>query len=77
MKAIRYTIRNIPEPVNRYLRQLAKSNGQSLNQTVINVLSESMNRSHDNLSHIQDVTAVDPELEGWDAVLNDGLEDED
>lgn len=25
----------------------------------------------------QRVTAVDPELEGWDAVLNDGLEDED
>lgn len=40
MKAIQYTIRNIPEPVDRYLRKRAKISGRSLNQVVIDELSE-------------------------------------
>lgn len=40
MKTKQYTIRNIPEPVDRYLRKRAKLSGQSLNQVVINELSE-------------------------------------
>ncbi len=40
MKTTQYTIRNIPEPVDRYLRKRAKLSGQSLNQVVIEELSE-------------------------------------
>ncbi len=40
MKAIQYTIRNIPEPVNRYLRKKSRLSGKSLNQVVIDELSE-------------------------------------
>ena len=40
MKTKQYTIRNIPEPVDRYLRKRAKLSGQSLNQVVIEELSE-------------------------------------
>lgn len=44
MKAIQkntqYTIRNIPAPVNAYLRKKARLTGRSLNQTIIDELSE-------------------------------------
>lgn len=40
MKTIQYTIRNIPEPVNSYLRKKARLSGKSLNQVVIDELSE-------------------------------------
>lgn len=40
MKTRQYTIRNIPEPVDRYLRKRAKLTGQSLNQVVVDELSE-------------------------------------
>lgn len=40
MKAIQYTIRNIPTPVDRYLRKRAQISGQSLNQVIIDELSE-------------------------------------
>lgn len=40
MKTKQYTIRNIPEPVDRYLRKRAKLSGQSLNQVVIEELSD-------------------------------------
>lgn len=40
MRTKQYTIRNIPEPVDRYLRKRAKLSGQSLNQVVIEELSE-------------------------------------
>lgn len=40
MKPKQYTIRNIPAPVDRYLRKRAKISGQSLNQVVIEELSE-------------------------------------
>jgi len=40
MATKQYTIRNIPEPVDRYLRKRAKLSGQSLNQVVIDELSE-------------------------------------
>ena len=40
MKAIQYTIRNVPESVDRYLRKRAKISGQSLNQVIVNELSE-------------------------------------
>lgn len=34
------TLRNLPDPVNRYLRKRAQANGKSLNQTIIDELSE-------------------------------------
>jgi plasmid stability protein len=40
MKSIQYTIRNIPEPVNRYLRKRSQLSGKSLNQVIIDELSE-------------------------------------
>ena len=40
MKSTQYTIRGIPEQVDKYLRKRAKLSGQSLNQVVIDELSE-------------------------------------
>jgi plasmid stability protein len=41
MKAVpQYTIRNMPEPVDRYLRKRAKQTGKSLNQVIIDELAE-------------------------------------
>lgn len=40
MQTTQYTIRNIPEPVNRYLRKKARLSGKSLNQVVVDELSE-------------------------------------
>jgi len=39
MKAIQYTIRSVPEPVDRYLRKRARQSGKSLNQIIIEELS--------------------------------------
>lgn len=40
MKIKQYTLRNIPEPVDRYLRKRAKLSGKSLNQVIIDELAE-------------------------------------
>lgn len=40
MKSTQYTIRNIPKPVDRYLRKRSRLSGKSLNQVVIDELSE-------------------------------------
>jgi hypothetical protein len=47
MKTIRYTVRNIPEPVNRYLRKKARISGKSLNQVIVDELSERVTRASD------------------------------
>ena len=49
MKAIQYTIRNIPAPIDRYLRKRAKMSGQSLNHVIIEELSEKAGVQGDNL----------------------------
>ena len=49
MKAIQYTIRNIPEPIDRYLRKRAKISGQSLNSVIIEELSDNVGVQGDNL----------------------------
>ncbi len=41
MKAIQYTIRNIPAPIDRHLRKRAAISGQSLNSIIIEELSSS------------------------------------
>lgn len=40
MKVPQYTIRNVPEQVDKYLRKRARLSGQSLNQVVLQELSE-------------------------------------
>jgi len=40
MSTKQYTIRNVPQPVDRYLRKRAKISGKSLNQVIIDELSE-------------------------------------
>jgi hypothetical protein len=40
MQTTQYIIRNIPEPVNRYLRKKARLSGKSLNQIIVDELSE-------------------------------------
>jgi hypothetical protein len=40
MKTVQYTIRNVPDPVNRYLRKKSRLSGKSLNQVIIDELSE-------------------------------------
>lgn len=40
MNTIQYTIRNVPAPVDRYLRRLAKVSGQSLNAVILQELGE-------------------------------------
>ena len=40
MKSIQYTIRNVPEPVDRLLRQQAKKRGLSFNQTLVTTLKQ-------------------------------------
>jgi len=49
MKSIQYTIRNIPEPIDRYLRKRAKMSGQSLNHVIIEELSDKAGVQSDNL----------------------------
>ncbi len=39
MRTIQYTIRNIPEPVDRVIRKRSKQSGKSFNQTVVDLLS--------------------------------------
>lgn len=40
MNATQYTVRNVPEPVNRYWRRRASQSGKSLNQVILDKLSE-------------------------------------
>lgn len=40
MTTIQYTLRNVPEPVNRYLRAKAQLTGKSLNQVIIDELAD-------------------------------------
>lgn len=49
MKSIQYTIRNIPAPIDRYLRKRAKMSGQSLNHVIIEELSDKAGVRGDNL----------------------------
>ncbi len=39
MSNIQYTIRNIPEPVDKVIRKRSKQSGKSFNQTVVDLLS--------------------------------------
>lgn len=45
MSSIQYTVRNIPQPVDRALRQRAKRDAKSFNQTVIDALKQATGTS--------------------------------
>lgn len=42
MQPIQYTIRNIPEPVDKALKLQAKHTGKSFNQTVVDALKKAV-----------------------------------
>ena len=73
MKTKQYTIRNIPEPVDRYLRKRAKLSGQSLNQVVIEELTERAGTNKKNLLEELDWFIGS----GMDQATIDALEEED
>lgn len=73
MNVKQYTIRNIPEPVDRYLRKRAKISGKSLNQVVIEELSGKLNSSSDSLKDSLDWFIGS----GIDQETLDALEEED
>ena len=64
MSTVQYTIRNIPDPVNRYLRKKSLLSGKSLNQVVIDELSEKVSNPNSNIS----------ESLGW--FIGSGIDDE-
>jgi hypothetical protein len=73
MSTKQYTIRNIPEPVDRYLRKRAKISGKSLNQVVIEELSDKVSDSKTTL-----VDSLDWFIgSGIDQATLDALEEED
>lgn len=45
MPTIQYTVRNIPRPVDHYLRKRAQLSDKSLNQIIIEELSEKVARA--------------------------------
>lgn len=49
MKAVQYTIRGVPEQVDRYLRKKSRISGKSLNQVIIDELSERAGRPDQSL----------------------------
>jgi len=65
MKAIQYTVRNIPAPVDRYLRKRAKISGQSLNTVILQELG---NKAEANKGAI---------LESLDWFIGSGVMDDD
>lgn len=64
MKAIQYTIRNIPAPVDRYLRKRSKQSGKSLNQVIIDELSDKVASPNQSL------------LESLDWFIGGGMDDD-
>ncbi len=73
MSTKQYTVRNVPQPVDRYLRKRAKISGKSLNQVIIEELSDK--------AGIGKVTLIDS-LDwfigtGIDQATLDALENED
>jgi len=73
MSTKQYTVRNVPQPVDRYLRKRAKISGKSLNQVIIDELSEKLPGSSENL-----VDSLDWFIgSGIDQATLDALEEED
>ena len=54
MTAIQYTLRNIPRPLDQYLRKRAQLSGKSLNQVIIDELSEKITDTRTPISNSLD-----------------------
>jgi hypothetical protein len=73
MQTTQYTIRNIPEPVNRYLRKKARLSGKSLNQVIVDELSDKVSEPSATVG-----TALSWFIgSGMDAATLQALEEED
>lgn len=71
-----YTLRNVPDTVDRYLRKRAKLSGRSLNQTIIDELSERAGVTND--AHHAAVDSLDWFIgSGIDAAIISAFESED
>ncbi|MES2971845.1 MAG: plasmid stability protein stbC [Patescibacteria group bacterium] len=51
MSSIQYTIRNIPEPVDKVLRRRARKQGQSFNATIVEVLQQATGQAEKNKTY--------------------------
>ena len=51
MNSIQYTIRGIPEPVDKALRELAKKKGRSFNQTVVDTLAAATGKTNEKAAY--------------------------
>ena len=65
---MQYTIRQIPKEVDQALRRRAKSEGKSLNETIISVLQEAfagngVKKKYRDLSDIAGTWVEDPEFD--------------
>jgi hypothetical protein len=65
---VQYTIRNIPEAIDRRLRELAKSSGQSLNEETIRALYRGTgladtSAQYDDLDDLAGSLVHDPEFD--------------
>jgi len=64
MEVPQYTIRNIPQEVDNYLREQARLSGKSINQVVIDELSEKVAKPNETL------------LESLDWFIGSGIDQE-
>ncbi len=65
MKSIQYTIRSIPEPLDRILRQRAEREHKSLNTVVLEaaVKDEAEPKTYHDLDHLIGTWVEDPEFD--------------
>jgi hypothetical protein len=73
MSNIQYTIRNIPEPVDRVIKKRSKQSGRSFNQTVVDLLSLQIFGTtelpeDDNFDFLFNINTLD---NSFDAVIKD------
>lgn len=69
MSSIQYTIRNIPEPVDKVIRKRSKQSGKSFNQTVVDLLSlqtfgTTEIAKDDNFDWLYDKNTIDDSFDG-------------
>ncbi len=86
MKSIQYTIRSIPEPVDKILRKKAQSSGKSFNSVVVEALervtgTDGSNKNYNDLDKfigvgVQDEKSFDQAIDWLDSLpseLNEGI----
>lgn len=73
MKTLQYTVRGIPHSVDAYLRRRARLSGKSLNQVIIDELSDKVDKSQSDLAMQLDWFINS----GLDSETEDALDKED